>query len=72
MEAHGTGTALGDPVEFGALKAVYGADRWVVTAYVCTVLDGIGVVRKGYQNSGSCGWRVPPQEVEKPHPPPPS
>jgi len=27
IEAHGTGTALGDPIEFGALKAVYGADR---------------------------------------------
>lgn len=34
VEAHGTGTALGDPVEFGALKAVYGADRWVGTAVV--------------------------------------
>lgn len=29
VEAHGTGTALGDPVEFGALKAVYGAERCV-------------------------------------------
>ncbi|WP_017590936.1 type I polyketide synthase [Nocardiopsis potens] len=27
VEAHGTGTRLGDPIEAGALSAVYGADR---------------------------------------------
>ena len=27
IEAHGTGTALGDPVEFGALTAVFGSGR---------------------------------------------
>ena len=27
VETHGTGTALGDPIEAGALAAVYGADR---------------------------------------------
>ncbi|MFC5055814.1 type I polyketide synthase [Saccharothrix xinjiangensis] len=27
VEAHGTGTSLGDPIEAGALLAVYGADR---------------------------------------------
>eukprot|EP01054_Gregarina_sp_Poly1_P004682 Gregarina_sp_Poly_1__4681@NODE_24_length_20154_cov_63_859810_g22_i0_p1_GENE_NODE_24_length_20154_cov_63_859810_g22_i0NODE_24_length_20154_cov_63_859810_g22_i0_p1_ORF_typecomplete_len6649_score1079_63ketoacylsynt/PF00109_26/1_3e25ketoacylsynt/PF00109_26/1_3e73ketoacylsynt/PF00109_26/1_5e81KR/PF08659_10/3_3e56KR/PF08659_10/2_4e03KR/PF08659_10/1_6e55KR/PF08659_10/3_4e50KR/PF08659_10/8_1e02Acyl_transf_1/PF00698_21/3e83Acyl_transf_1/PF00698_21/1_6e78Ketoacylsynt_C/PF02801_22/4_7e42Ketoacylsynt_C/PF02 len=27
IEAHGTGTALGDPIEVGALKAVFSADR---------------------------------------------
>jgi acyl transferase domain-containing protein/SAM-dependent methyltransferase/acyl carrier protein len=27
IEAHGTGTSLGDPVEFGALAAVFGKDR---------------------------------------------
>ena len=32
IEAHGTGTALGDPIEIGALNTVFGADRpplWV-------------------------------------------
>lgn len=29
VEAHGTGIALGDPVEFGALKTAYGARRCV-------------------------------------------
>ena len=27
IEAHGTGTALGDPIEFGALEAVFGHNR---------------------------------------------
>lgn len=36
MEAHGTGTALGDPVEFGALKAVYGPER-------CDIMVSISV-----------------------------
>ncbi|CAM9878889.1 unnamed protein product, partial [Chrysoparadoxa australica] len=27
VETHGTGTALGDPIEFAALKATYGLDR---------------------------------------------
>ncbi|EKU23490.1 6-deoxyerythronolide-b synthase, partial [Nannochloropsis gaditana CCMP526] len=27
VETHGTGTALGDPIEVGALKAVYGLGR---------------------------------------------
>ena len=35
IEAHGTGTPVGDPVEFEALKAVYGASS--VTAPVCPV-----------------------------------
>jgi len=37
VEAHGTGTALGDPVEFGALKAVYGAERWATKA--CSIVS---------------------------------
>jgi len=44
IEAHGTGTKLGDPVETSALAAVYGLDReeWEPPLYVTSVKANIG------------------------------
>ena len=39
IEAHGTGTKLGDPIEVNALKAVFGGDE---TCYLASVKTNIG------------------------------
>eukprot|EP00438_Fugacium_kawagutii_P013960 Skav203426 [mRNA] locus=scaffold1743:422122:424217:- [translate_table: standard] len=41
METHGTGTALGDPIEVGALKNTYGRGRSDPLA-LCAVKTNIG------------------------------
>merc|ERR1711965_26737 len=41
-EAHGTGTALGDPTEMGALTAIYSSTRWDSMLPVGTAKASVG------------------------------
>ncbi|VAW74515.1 Polyketide synthase modules and related proteins [hydrothermal vent metagenome] len=47
IEAHGTGTAIGDPVEMAQLNAVYGADKSAERCYVGSVKANIGHLEAG-------------------------
>lgn len=42
IEAHGTGTSLGDPIEIEALKAVYGAASEAGPCYISSIKTNIG------------------------------